>query len=138
MEKIKLTLHHCGISVANMDKSIQWYEQILGFELMWCKDFPPIKTKIAFLTNGSLEIELFEAYDSKALPDERRLPITDLQTQGTKHIAFQVKGIENLFKRFHTEGVDIVLGPIESPPKDGLFGFIRDPSGVLIEFLEKY
>jgi catechol 2,3-dioxygenase-like lactoylglutathione lyase family enzyme len=47
---------------------------------------------------------------------------SDFQTQGTKHIAFGVDDIEALFKRFRTEGVDIVFGPVESPPKDALFG----------------
>jgi methylmalonyl-CoA/ethylmalonyl-CoA epimerase len=138
MTKPHLKPHHVGISVANMAESIVWYQKHLGFDLLWCKDFPFIKTQIAFLSNGSFEIELFEAYESKTLADDRKTPITDLQTQGTKHIAFEVKDIKTLFECFHTEGVDIVVGPIESPPKDGLFGFIRDPSGVLIEFLEKY
>jgi methylmalonyl-CoA/ethylmalonyl-CoA epimerase len=138
MNRHNLRPHHVGISVANMAESIDWYERILDFKLEWCRPFPPIKTHIAFLTNGNFNIELFEAYNSKPQLEERRLPITDLQMQGTKHIAFEVKDIKTLFEHFNTEGVDIVFGPIESPPKDGLFGFIRDPSGVLIEFLEKY
>lgn len=36
---------HVGISVANMDESIQWYQEKLGFELMWCKAFSELKTK---------------------------------------------------------------------------------------------
>ncbi|MDZ7879946.1 MAG: VOC family protein [Saprospiraceae bacterium] len=128
---------HVGISVANMEESIHWYQDKLDFDLMWCKHFPELKTKIAFLKHGNFEVELFEADNSIALPEERRLPISDLETQGTKHIAFGVKNIEKLFKRFRTEGVDIVFGPVESPPKDAIFGFIRDNSGVLIEIIEK-
>ena len=33
--------HHAGISVANMEESIAWYQKHLDFELVWCKDFPP-------------------------------------------------------------------------------------------------
>ena len=128
---------HAGISVANMQESITWYENILGFELMWVKDFPALKTKIAFLKNDTFQIELFEAYETIALPKERFLPITDLQTQGTKHIAFGTENIVTLFEKFKSKNVDIVFGPIESPPKDALFGFIRDNSGVLIEFIQK-
>ena len=128
---------HVGISVANMDASIKWYQDKLDCELMWCREFPALKTKIAFLKHGDFEVGLFEHFDSIALPEERKLPISDLQTQGTKHVAFGVEDIETLFKRFHTEGVDVVFGPVESPPKDAFFGFIRDNSDVLIEFIEK-
>ena len=138
MKHSKLKPLHIGISVANMQESIAWYEEILDFELMWVKDFPELKAKIAFLKNDNFQIELFEAYETVALPRERLLPITDLQTQGTKHIAFGTEDIVALFEKFKTKNVDIVFGPMESPPKDALFGFIRDNSGVLIEFIEQY
>jgi methylmalonyl-CoA/ethylmalonyl-CoA epimerase len=129
--------HHVGISVANLADSIKWYEKILSFSLVWEKYFPTIETKIAFLRNETFEIELFEANHQIPLPNERFLPNTDLQTQGTKHIAFEVSDIIKLFEEFDLQGVDIAISPRESPPKDALFGFIRDPSGVLIEFVEK-
>ncbi|MFM2362590.1 MAG: hypothetical protein RLZZ316_1492 [Bacteroidota bacterium] len=128
---------HVGISIANMPEAICWYQEMLGFELQWCKDFPELKTKIAFLKHADFEIELFEHYESLPLPEERLWPKTDLQTQGTKHIAFATNDIEALFETFKTKNVDIVFGPVESPPKDALFGFIRDSSGVLIEFIQK-
>lgn len=137
MKNFQLKPLHVGISVANMQESILWYETILGFGLKWCKDFPDLKTQIAFLEKNDFEIELFEAYDSKPQAEERLFPKTDFQTQGTKHVAFGTDDIVALFEHFKNHKVDIVFGPVESPPKDALFGFIRDPSGVLIEFIEK-
>lgn len=128
---------HVGISVGDIQAAIQWYQSILGFSLLWCRYFPALNTQIAFLKLDDFEIELFEPDEPKLLPDERRLPITDLQTLGTKHIAFGTDDIETLFARFREQDVDIVFGPFESPPKDALFGFIRDNSGVLIEFIQK-
>lgn len=128
---------HVGISVGDIQAAIQWYQSILGFSLLCCRHFPALNTQIAFLKLGDFEIELFEPDQPNPLPDERRLPITDLQTPGTKHIAFSTDDIETLFADFREQGVDIVFGPVESPPKDALFGFIRDNSGVLIEFIQK-
>ena len=51
MTDSKLEPLHAGISIANMQQSIAWYEDILDFELMWCKDLPELKSKIAFLKN---------------------------------------------------------------------------------------
>jgi methylmalonyl-CoA/ethylmalonyl-CoA epimerase len=129
---------HVGISVNNLQESIKWYQNVLDFELKWSRDFAELQAKIAFLKNKTeFEIELFEHYDSVKIPDARLQPKEDIKTQGTKHIAFGVENITKLFDDFKTKKVDIVFGPIESPPKDALFGFIRDPSGVLIEFIEK-
>lgn len=137
MTDSKLEPLHAGISIANMQASIAWYEEVLDFQLMWCKDLPELKSKIAFLKNDFFQIELFEAYENIVVPKERLLPLTDLQTQGTKHIAFGTEDIVALFEKFKTKNVDIVFGTVESPPKDALFGFIRDNSGVLIEFIQR-
>jgi methylmalonyl-CoA/ethylmalonyl-CoA epimerase len=128
---------HVGISVRDIEEAIAWYKNILGFELLWCKDFAELNSKIAFIKNGDFEIELFEHYESIMIPEERIMPKSDIQTQGTKHIAFGIENIIDLFNEFKNNGVDIVFGPVESPPKDAIFGFIRDPSGVLIEFIQK-
>jgi methylmalonyl-CoA/ethylmalonyl-CoA epimerase len=128
---------HVGISVRNIQESIEWYGNILSFELLWCRDFSELKSQIAFLRKDDFEIELFQHYESVETPQDRRMPKSDIQTQGTKHIAFATDDISTLFENFKTKGVDIVFGPIESPPKDAIFGFVRDPSGVLIEFIEK-
>jgi methylmalonyl-CoA/ethylmalonyl-CoA epimerase len=135
---MQLKAHHIGISVSKLDDSINWYSNILGFKLTWKTEFADIQTKIAFLKNENIEIELFEAFENLPLPKERFWPNIDLKTNGTKHIAFEVENIIQLFELFKSKDIDIALSPRESPPKDALFGFIRDPSGVLIEFIEKY
>ena len=129
--------HHVGISVANMAESIAWYQKHLDFELLWSKDFPMINTHIAFLKQGDFQIELFEHYDTKPLADYRKHPLTDMQYQGTKHICFVMEnGLENLYERFVTEGVDIAMSLRESPPKDALMCFIKDNTGNLIEIIQ--
>ena len=137
MSKSYLKPHHVGISVSNLDASIAWYQKHLDFELQWSKDFPAIKTKIAFLKHGDFQIELFEHYKTKPMAAHRKHPLTDMQHQGTKHFCFvMTKSIEDLFKKFVADNVDIVFGPILSPPKDALMGFIRDLDGTLIEIIQ--
>jgi methylmalonyl-CoA/ethylmalonyl-CoA epimerase len=139
MNKTNLKPHHVGISVANMDESIAWYQRHLDFELLWQNDFPEIKTKIAFLSHGDFKIELFEHYETQALAEYRQFPLTDIQYQGTKHICFILeKGIESYYEKLVTNEVDIALSLRESPPKDGLMCFIRDCTGNLIEIIQLY
>jgi methylmalonyl-CoA/ethylmalonyl-CoA epimerase len=129
--------HHVGISVANMPESIAWYQKMLDFELLWCKDFSMINTQIAFLKHGDFHVELFEHYDTKKLAKHRKMPLTDMQHQGTKHICFVLeKDLEMLYNTLVTEGVDIAMSLRESPPKDALMCFIRDNTGNLIELIQ--
>ena len=129
--------HHVGISVANLKESIAWYEKHLDCSLESEYDFPMIKAKIAFVKMGNFRIELFEHYDTRSLADHRKHPLTDIQYQGTLHICFHMEsGLEDQFKKFEQEGVDIVMGPMLSPPKDAMIGFIRDNTGNLIELIQ--
>lgn len=135
--KEKLRPHHVGISVGDLKESIAWYQQHLGFELESEYDLPEIKTKIAFVERGDFRIELFEHYETNILADHRKHPLTDMQQQGTLHICFQMEnGLEDLFARFKEEGVDVVMGPMPSPPNDAIMGFIRDNTGNLIEIIQ--
>ncbi len=137
MSKSYLKPHHVGISIANLEESIAWYNRHLNFELQWQNDFPAIKTKIAFLKHGDFQIELFEHYKTKPMAAHRKHPLTDMQIQGTKHICFvMTQDIEDLFKKFVANGVDIVFGPVLSPPKDAMMGFIRDNDETLIEIIQ--
>lgn len=132
-----LKAHHVGISIANMKDSIAWYSNVLKFDFLWDKDFPEIKTKIAFLQHGDFKIELFEHYETQPISEERKHPLTDMAQQGTKHICFEInEGIKELFDNFTQKKVDIVMGPMLSPPKDAQMGFIRDNTGNLIEIIQ--
>lgn len=129
--------HHVGISVGNLKESIAWYEKYLDFKLESEYDFPAIKAKIAFIQKGDFRIELFEHYETQSLAEHRKHPLTDMQHQGILHVCFQMEnGLEELFDRFKKEGVEVVMGPMLSPPKDATMGFIRDNTGNLIEFIQ--
>jgi catechol 2,3-dioxygenase-like lactoylglutathione lyase family enzyme len=53
------------------------------------------------------------------------------------HICFVLDaGLEDLYKRLDTQGVDIAMSLRKSPPKDALMCFIRDNTGNLIELIQ--
>jgi len=135
MSKCYLLPLHCGISVSNIEASINWYREVLDFELISCKDMPMLKAKVAFIKHGNFEIELFEHYESNALPADRLIPNLDIKTQGTKHICFQVENIDSLINRFQGEAVDVVIGPMMV--ERDYVAFIRDNNGTLIEFIQR-
>ncbi len=66
MEKneLKLVAHHTAISVSDLDKSVDWYQKMLGFEPMQKFERPDLGAKIAMmrLANYNLELFCFEDY----------------------------------------------------------------------------
>lgn len=129
-----LKVLHAGISVYNMDESLAWYEKNLGFKLVSDNGFvPPLKARICFIQNGDFQIELFEYENPKQLPPDRLTPNSDLQTVGTKHIAFATDNMAALKEKFAENGVDIAHEVIM---EGNNVMFIRDCNGVLIEFIQ--
>ena len=126
---------HVGISVTDMERSLQWYREVLGFgEVL--KDFyaPPLGARICFLRGcGGFELELFRYDQPNGIPADRRVPNLDLQTVGTKHVAFEVDDMAALKEHFLSCGVDIA----HEVTMDGeAVMFVRDPDGVLLEFIQ--
>lgn len=132
METIYKALH-VGISVGNMEESLDWYRRNLDFQLVSDAYVPPLRARICFIQNGEFQLELFQHDDPKPLPEGRRMPNTDLETIGTKHVAFRTADMKSLKERFLANGVDIAH---EVSMGEDLVMFVRDNSGVLIEFIQ--
>lgn len=128
---------HQGISVPDMDSSISWYSDVLGFEKHSDEFIEMLNARVVFMRLGDFELELFEyrGDDKKPLPPERREPNEDLKTCGTKHVAWATDDFHGLTGRFREKGVDFAIPEIRMG--DDLVCFVRDNSGILIEFIQK-
>jgi methylmalonyl-CoA/ethylmalonyl-CoA epimerase len=131
---LELKHHHGGISVPDLEASIEWFARVLDFEVENRFEIPPIPAKVAMLRRGNLRVELFEVLGAQGLPEERRQPNTDLRTHGNKHLAFAVKDADAAAEVLKARGADIVfVGHFEF----GANVFIRDNAGNLIEFVQQ-
>jgi len=131
-----ISFHHIGISVANLDESIAWYRDMLGFEEVIRMDqgVTEDKMSIGHIRRGNCYIELFQVEGSKPLPEYRRDPNADFGVQGLKHFALQVSDVQAAVKELKAKGVEIAFGPVDTP---GIcFVFIRDNSGNAFELIE--
>lgn len=124
---------HVGISVGNMEESLDWYKKNLDFELVKDDYVPPLGARICFIQSGDFQIELFKYDDPKPIPADRLTPNTDLQTIGTKHVAFEVPDMKAIKEKFLANGVDIAH---EVMMEGNNVMFVRDNSGVLIELIQ--
>ena len=132
---IDLKPHHLGISVPDLEASIDWYHEKLGFSLAKRLTIDAIPAEIAFLNHGDFNIELFEISGASPLPDDRRYPDQDIRTNGTKHIAFAVQDLRKFADTLKDRGVDFAKDVTEMDQT--LMAFIRDNAGNLIELIQQ-
>lgn len=150
-----LKLHHFSIAVQDLDKSIQWYEDIFGLRLERRRSLcsPEITGRNAFLGRDGIRVELWSLEGAAPVPPDRLDPNTDLRTGGTKHIAFDVDDLQSVVDELVRRGVAVATvqrtsgqphlfeehpesesGVSKSP---AFAAFIRDPDGTLIELLDQ-
>ncbi|MFC1863396.1 VOC family protein [Thermodesulfobacteriota bacterium] len=130
----ELKPHHCGISIPDLENSIVWYRDMLGFSIEKRVTIEEANAKVAFVKKGNFMIELFEVAGASPLPDSRRYPNQDIAVHGTKHITFEVPDLRKLMDTLKHRGVDVAMDVFEI--EDSLAAFIRDNSGILIELFE--
>jgi methylmalonyl-CoA/ethylmalonyl-CoA epimerase len=126
---------HAGISVADLEASIAWYRDMLGFELDRVVDIPEGTGKVAMIHHGDFILELFCFPGAAPLPEEQRHPATGLSVQGIKHVAYAVPDLAALMEELKAKDVDLVWDIVihEGTP----CAFVRDNTGNLVEFVER-
>jgi catechol 2,3-dioxygenase-like lactoylglutathione lyase family enzyme len=141
---VKLHFHHVGIFISNMESSIQWYDEILGFKLAFRRTFDlpgqgPVD--MAWIKNGEMYLELY-AYNSPQTP----FTVKDyLGSLGTKHLCLYVRTEDFEPLKTYWEGKSVNFWvkhrwPEEQVQKPGGCGvvYITDPDGIVIEIQEEF
>lgn len=142
-----MRINHINIVTTNMDKSVAFYEGTLGLKRVWEGDLEGAwfdtltalagaKARCVFLqdADGGVRIELLQY----AKPLGGMLPNNSLpNTQGIRHIAFEVPDIDAVFEKLLVAGTPVKSEPVEVPfPVAGatkrLF-YAMDPDGVIVE-----
>jgi methylmalonyl-CoA/ethylmalonyl-CoA epimerase len=129
-------LDHVCYSVADLDRSIGWYRDMLGFEIESRFHVKDVPAEGVMLIRGDMRIELFKATGAAPLPPDRQHVFADLRTEGTKHMALRVDDLKAAVQALEARGVAFAK-PIAQHAPGRAFCFIRDNSGNLIEVLQR-
>ena len=135
-QTIALTgLHHVGATVRDLDASIAWYRDTLGFELLSTYGWPGVRA--AFIGRGDIRIELFQNEAATPMSEDRRRPDTNLKIGGIGHLALAVADLEAAVAELQKRQVEIVAPPRDVPDGSGSrFAFIHDNEGMLVELFQ--
>lgn len=142
---------HVGLTVSNIDKSIEFYKETLGMTLkgellMEGKETdilfgrPNSKARIAYLVGNedinSVPIELIQFIDNDIKKTESSLFKTSIS-----EVCFEVKDIELVYQRLLASNVECISSPQYYDFTDQGFGkskaiYFRDPDGIILEVME--
>lgn len=124
---MKYKLLHTCIRVMDLEKSLKFYKEALGFRETKRMDFPEDEFTLVYLTDetGNYEIELTYNYNP-----EKPYEIGN----GFSHIAVEVEDLEASRERHKEMGYEVteIMG---LPGRPLRFYFITDPDGYQVEVI---
>lgn len=131
---MRMRFHHAAISVDDMEVSQEFYGH-LGFQVAVEWADPSGSPRICHMKLGDVLLELFWFADRQPAPESAGRLETDLARVGCKHFALQVDSI--IEARQFVEERGLGAGVSIQQGKTGVtYFFIKDPSGILVEFVE--
>jgi catechol 2,3-dioxygenase-like lactoylglutathione lyase family enzyme len=137
---------HTGITVTNIERSLAFWRDVLGFELSHCPHqtgelaseitgVPDAEISIAVLKGYGHKIELLEYL---APADRKHVDVRPCDV-GSAHVAFTVDNLDAVLSAIAASGWKAAGKPqtLKSGPNAGKrVVYVRDPDGTTIEFMQ--
>jgi catechol 2,3-dioxygenase-like lactoylglutathione lyase family enzyme len=141
-------LAHTGLTVADIDRSIGFYRDQLGFEVVMQQEkqggylgaivgYPEAHVRMAHLAlpGSAHRIELFEYLEPRSAPRT-----TEPRDVGVTHVCLTVTDLQGLYDRLRESAACSFLSPpVEvdtGANRGGSALYLRDPDGILVELFQ--
>ena len=144
---IRGAVQHTGLTVSNLERSVDFYVRILGCKLIMSQEktggylaaivgYPNASLKMAHLSDpaGHHVIELFEYMVPEMVKTElepRRI--------GNAHLCFLVSDLNAIYNAIKNEGITFISGPVDVDTgvnAGGVGLYLRDPDGITMELFQ--
>ena len=141
-------IFHTGITVSDLDRSIPFYRDVLGLEVM----IGPTDvfegdelSKALGVEDARLRLVIFKVGDGSLellqylSPDSAMKAPMPPNTLGAMHVAFRVKDVQVKMKEFEEKGVKFLspLNVVDEGPLEGWkWIYFNDPDGITLELVQ--
>jgi lactoylglutathione lyase len=119
-----MRFHHAALEVADLGKSLAFYQERLGFVVELLLELPG--EKVAFLVLEQMRLELVAGSGERSY---------HAQASSPSHLAFQVADLDAIIQSFERNGMKPAEGPYELHNGWKTI-FFTGPDGELLEFLQ--
>lgn len=122
---------HGAFQVSDLDRSVQFYTEKLGFSVKRRTVSPEVGEAGAIVSLNGVDIELIQDLKSAFTPlPEPRAPYCP-------HLCFSVDDLDAELSRLERGGVPVVFGPMEIPGEERWLYF-ADPDNNMLEYIVWY
>lgn len=121
-------IEHVGIMVSSLERSIEFYEKVVGLTYLETLLHTNGVIRLAFLAfpgSRDTEVELIEGYTGNVSREGR-----------VHHVAFNVDHLDGEFARIRSLNVDGLDESITTLPNGSRYFFFNGPDGEALEFFE--
>jgi catechol 2,3-dioxygenase-like lactoylglutathione lyase family enzyme len=138
-------LSHLGICVADLERSLHFYREGLGFREVSALELtgepsatllglPGVSLRARYLERDGARIELLHYPSPGALGDGRPRP---MNARGLTHLSFRVEGLDAALARLAALGGTVLAASRIGSERAGVqAAFVCDPDGTRIELVE--
>ena len=142
--------HHHGFTVSDLDRSIEFYRDVLGLEVIRVSEwsnlpsydhilgFKDVKFRVVLLRHPVNEF-LLELFQYENPPSTKR----ELKNNfvGSSHLAFEVEDIDSQYDSICAAGYSAINPPVDivrdgRPVARGIYAL--DPDGISVELFQEY
>ena len=144
-------IYHTGLSVSDLDRSIAFYRDLLGLELVaqWDSSQPYLRTVVGF-PDAELRIALLRLPGAAGAAGhhiellEYRVPRGargDARTcnPGNGHVAFMVEDLDATYRELRAKGVRFKSAPVEvthGRNRGAKAVYLLDPDDITLEMMQ--
>jgi lactoylglutathione lyase len=142
--------HHHGFTVFDLEKSVAFYRDILGLEVVRISErtnlpsydamlgFDDVKLQVAILTHpvNAFVLELFQYVNPPSAKRELKNNYI-----GSSHVAYEVEDVDEVYARMQQAGHDAIHPPVDvvrDGQKVARGMYALDPDGISVELFEEY
>lgn len=140
-------LHHTGLTVTDLDRSLDFYAGILGFEVRsrrvidqpWLAQLLGLDSAVVDAVDLAIPgtDQILQLFEFSEPVDEPVHP--GMTNAGSVHIAFVVEGLREVHDRLVEAGTRPLAPPVSimsGANAGGRLLCVQDPDGVVVEFFE--
>lgn len=140
-------LEHVGFTVSDLDRSIRFYRDLLGLDLLWERvyeeeyvrtavGYPSLRLRCAFLavpgSTVTLELLEYQNVSRQAVDLQRANP-------GNAHLALGVRDLDEMYQRLKQAGVEFVSKVVISDAghyQGTKIVYLLDPDGISVQLMQ--